>query len=196
MGDPQPPAVFKIFPRRKIGESQRTCDGERPPILLSREILSSVSDMHISRAAATLGLSVTSLRKACRVLGMRRPGLADPYCSEERFRGERTPPSLAASDRRSFSYSETRSSSFSFSSSSAASRSASPATRLDNCESPSDQNVWNMDLFFQPPPLRQGAAESINEDLRDISRSKAPPPQYASYSRKRHQPHTFHLCMV
>eukprot|EP00292_Cryptomonas_paramecium_P005854 CAMPEP_0113692478 /NCGR_PEP_ID=MMETSP0038_2-20120614/19102_1 /TAXON_ID=2898 /ORGANISM="Cryptomonas paramecium" /LENGTH=412 /DNA_ID=CAMNT_0000614385 /DNA_START=73 /DNA_END=1308 /DNA_ORIENTATION=+ /assembly_acc=CAM_ASM_000170 len=58
-----------IFPRRKAGD-----DTAAPlaPVVVTREVLSTLTGMPLGRAAQSLGVSATALKKACRKLGLDR----------------------------------------------------------------------------------------------------------------------------
>ena len=56
-----------IRPRRKGG-----ADGAAATVVITQEVLDRVRDLPLTRAAEALGVSATSLQKACRKLGMKR----------------------------------------------------------------------------------------------------------------------------
>jgi hypothetical protein len=61
---------FKIFPRRKGGQSKvRT---ESAPVIITAELLQTCFDMPLVRAAKKLGICATALKKVCRKLGIHK----------------------------------------------------------------------------------------------------------------------------
>jgi hypothetical protein len=61
---------FKIFPRRKGGQSRNHT--ESAPVIITAELLQSYYNMPLVRAAKKLGICTTALKKVCRKLGIHK----------------------------------------------------------------------------------------------------------------------------
>ena len=61
---------FKIFPRRKGGQSKKCA--ESAPVIITAELLQTCFDMPLVRAAKKLGICATALKKVCRKLGIHK----------------------------------------------------------------------------------------------------------------------------
>ena len=77
---PNQPArgTTRTFLRKKKGEGQRATD---EPVMLTLDFVSALFDMPLKHAAARIGMCPTSLKQACRKLGVPRwPFRATPRC--------------------------------------------------------------------------------------------------------------------
>jgi hypothetical protein len=61
---------FKIFPRRKGGQSKK--GAESAPVIITAELLQACYDMPLVHAAKKLGICATALKKVCRKLGIHK----------------------------------------------------------------------------------------------------------------------------
>ncbi|KAJ1481336.1 hypothetical protein T484DRAFT_1899593, partial [Baffinella frigidus] len=61
--------VNKIIPRRKAGQRERT---STQPVVLDEETLTKLFSIPLHQAAASLGISATALKSACRKLGVHK----------------------------------------------------------------------------------------------------------------------------
>jgi hypothetical protein len=61
---------FKIFPRRKGGQSKKCA--ESAPVIITAELLQMCFDMPLVQAAKKLGICATALKKVCRKLGIHK----------------------------------------------------------------------------------------------------------------------------
>jgi len=61
---------FKIFPRRKGGQSKKCA--ESAPVIITAELLQTCFDMPLVHAAKKLGICATALKKVCRKLGIHK----------------------------------------------------------------------------------------------------------------------------
>ena len=81
LADPNEPvrSMTRTFLRKKKGEGHRATD---EPIMLTLEFVSALFNMPLKEAAARIGMCPTSLKLACRKLGIPRwPFRATPRCS-------------------------------------------------------------------------------------------------------------------
>ena len=71
-GEESPPLLqTQIYPRRKASDPQQR-DAPLAPVTLTLEVLDSLADVPLYRAAEKLGVSATALKLACRKLGVRK----------------------------------------------------------------------------------------------------------------------------
>eukprot|EP00291_Cryptomonas_curvata_P011824 CAMPEP_0172188440 /NCGR_PEP_ID=MMETSP1050-20130122/21931_1 /TAXON_ID=233186 /ORGANISM="Cryptomonas curvata, Strain CCAP979/52" /LENGTH=304 /DNA_ID=CAMNT_0012862947 /DNA_START=398 /DNA_END=1308 /DNA_ORIENTATION=- len=69
---PQPPRCSTILRRRRPGEADADDVGPVRPVTVTLELLEGMADLTLVAAAAALRVSTTSLKKACRKLGVDR----------------------------------------------------------------------------------------------------------------------------
>ena len=69
---PAPPRCSTILRRRKAGDTDADADGGVRPVSITLELLESMADLTIVAAAQRIRVSTTSLKKACRKLGVER----------------------------------------------------------------------------------------------------------------------------